>query len=204
MLAEEVDESMPRTLEGLSIVVTGSLPTFSRDEAKEAILARGGRAAGSVSKKTAFLVVGDEPGSKYDKAVAASVPILDEDGFRVLLEQGPEAAARGRGPARPVRPTLDDADAPPTGGDADAQTPGEHRGRAGSGTLAPTGDAACDRPGGVASRSRARPQFGVALAAGSVEAGHPGRVRRARGGTPRCCSAAPTGPARPTCTPPSR
>jgi DNA ligase (NAD+) len=92
-LADEVDESVPRTLEGLSIVVTGSLPTLSRDEAKEAILARGGRAAGSVSKKTAFLVVGDEPGSKYDKALAAGVPILDEDGFRVLLELGPDAAA---------------------------------------------------------------------------------------------------------------
>ncbi len=91
-LVEETDESVPRTLEGLSIVVTGSLPTFSRDEAKEEILARGGRAAGSVSKKTAFVVVGDEPGSKYDKAVAAKVPILDEDGFRVLLEQGPDAA----------------------------------------------------------------------------------------------------------------
>ena len=92
-LAEEADESTPRTLEGLSIVVTGSLPSFSRDEAKEAILVRGGRAAGSVSKKTAFLVTGDEPGSKYDKAVAAGVPILDEEGFRVLLEQGPDAAA---------------------------------------------------------------------------------------------------------------
>jgi DNA ligase (NAD+) len=91
-LVEEDDESVPRTLEGLSIVVTGSLPTFSRDEAKEEILVRGGRAAGSVSKKTAFVVVGDEPGSKYDKAVAAKVPILDEDGFRVLLEQGPDAA----------------------------------------------------------------------------------------------------------------
>jgi DNA ligase (NAD+) len=91
-LVEAVDESTPRTLEGLSIVVTGSLPEFSRDEAKEAILARGGRAAGSVSKKTAFVVVGDEPGSKYDKAVAAKVPILDEEGFRVLLEQGPDAA----------------------------------------------------------------------------------------------------------------
>jgi DNA ligase (NAD+) len=91
-LVEGTDEAVPRTLEGLSIVVTGSLPTFSRDEAKEEILARGGRAAGSVSKKTAFVVVGDEPGSKYDKAVAAKVPILDEDGFRVLLEQGPDAA----------------------------------------------------------------------------------------------------------------
>ncbi|MEJ2868648.1 NAD-dependent DNA ligase LigA [Actinomycetospora sp. OC33-EN08] len=102
-LAEEVDESVPRTLEGLSVVVTGSLPEFSRDEAKEAILARGGRAASSVSKKTAFVVVGDEPGSKYDKAVAAKVPILDEDGFRVLLEQGPDAA-------REVAQTPPDAD----------------------------------------------------------------------------------------------
>jgi DNA ligase (NAD+) len=99
---------VPRTLEGLSVVVTGSLPTLSRDEAKEAILARGGRAAGSVSKKTAFLVVGDEPGSKYDKAVAAGVPVLDEDGFRVLLEQGPEAAA-GSALAPPEPPAAEDA-----------------------------------------------------------------------------------------------
>jgi DNA ligase (NAD+) len=97
-LVDEADESVPRTLEGLSIVVTGSLPTLSRDEAKEAILARGGRAAGTVSKKTAFVVVGDEPGSKYEKAVAAGVPILDEDGFRVLLDRGPEAAAAAAQP----------------------------------------------------------------------------------------------------------
>lgn len=92
-MADERDESVPRTLTGLSIVVTGSLETYSRDEAKEFIMARGGRAAGSVSKKTAFVVVGDSPGSKYDKAVQLKVPVLDEDGFRVLLEQGPEAAA---------------------------------------------------------------------------------------------------------------
>lgn len=92
-MADERDESVPRTLEGLSIVVTGSLPGFSRDEAKEAILARGGKAAGSVSKKTSFVVVGDSPGSKYDKAVELGVPVLDEDGFRVLLEAGPDAAA---------------------------------------------------------------------------------------------------------------
>jgi DNA ligase (NAD+) len=73
-------------------VVTGSLQTFSRDEAKETIMARGGKASGSVSKKTAFVVVGDAPGSKYDKAVQLKVPVLDEDGFRVLLEQGPDAA----------------------------------------------------------------------------------------------------------------
>ena len=79
----------PRTLEGLTIVVTGSLTGFSRDEAKEAILARGGKAAGSVSKKTAYVVAGDSPGSKYDKAVELGVPILDEDGFRTLLDRGP-------------------------------------------------------------------------------------------------------------------
>ena len=90
----ERDTSVPRNLEGLSIVVTGTLREFSRDEAKEAIMARGGKAAGSVSKKTAFVVVGDAPGSKYDKAVQLKIPVLDEDGFRVLLDQGPEAAMK--------------------------------------------------------------------------------------------------------------
>ncbi|WP_407685635.1 NAD-dependent DNA ligase LigA [Mycobacterium sp. HUMS_1102779] len=88
-MADERDTSVPRTCEGLTIVVTGSLTAFSRDEAKEAIVARGGKAAGSVSKKTDFVVAGDSPGSKYDKAVELGVPILDEDGFRRLLEQGP-------------------------------------------------------------------------------------------------------------------
>ncbi|CAM2902668.1 NAD-dependent DNA ligase LigA [Saccharomonospora xinjiangensis] len=88
----ERDTSVPRHLEGLSIVVTGSLAEFSRDEAKEAIMVRGGKAAGSVSKKTAFVVVGDAPGSKYDKAIQLKVPVLNEDGFRVLLDDGPEAA----------------------------------------------------------------------------------------------------------------
>ncbi|WET78009.1 NAD-dependent DNA ligase LigA [Amycolatopsis sp. QT-25] len=92
-MEEERDESIPRNLEGLSIVVTGSLNDYSRDEAKEFIMARGGKAAGSVSKKTAFVVVGDAPGTKYDKAVQLKVPVLDENGFRVLLESGPEAAA---------------------------------------------------------------------------------------------------------------
>lgn len=91
-MSEPVDESVPRNLEGLSIVVTGSLDVFSRDEAAEAIMERGGRAAGSVSRKTAFVVAGDSPGSKYDKAVSLGVPVLDEAGFRVLLADGPEAA----------------------------------------------------------------------------------------------------------------
>jgi len=88
-MADERDDSVPRILAGLTIVVTGSLTGFSRDEAKEAIVARGGKAAGSVSKKTDYVVAGDSPGSKYDKAVELGVPVLDEDGFRALLADGP-------------------------------------------------------------------------------------------------------------------
>ncbi|WP_194166741.1 NAD-dependent DNA ligase LigA [Mycolicibacterium sp. P9-22] len=89
-MVDERDAGIERTLEGLSIVVTGSLTGFSRDEAKEAILTRGGKAAGSVSKKTSYVVAGDAPGSKYDKAIELGVPVLDEDGFRKLLADGPE------------------------------------------------------------------------------------------------------------------
>jgi DNA ligase (NAD+) len=99
-LAEAAGDEGPRVLEGLSVVVTGSLEGFSRDQAAEAIQTRGGRAAGSVSKKTDFVVVGDSPGSKYDKAVELGVPVLDEAGFVVLLEQGP-AAARDVATTRP-------------------------------------------------------------------------------------------------------
>jgi DNA ligase (NAD+) len=91
-MVDERDDSVPRTLEGLSIVVTGSLDHWSRDQAKESILARGGKASSSVSKSTAFVVVGESPGSKHDKAVSLKVPILDEDGFAVLLSDGPDAA----------------------------------------------------------------------------------------------------------------
>jgi DNA ligase (NAD+) len=99
-LAEAAGDEGPRVLEGLSVVVTGSLEGFSRDQAAEAIQTRGGRAAGSVSKKTDFVVVGDSPGSKYDKAVELGVPVLDEAGFVVLLEQG-AAAARDVATTRP-------------------------------------------------------------------------------------------------------
>ncbi|MGW5438894.1 NAD-dependent DNA ligase LigA [Nocardia asteroides] len=92
-MEDERDDSIERNLEGLSIVVTGSLQTFTRDGAKEAILVRGGKAAGSVSKKTAFVVIGDAPGSKAAKAEELGVPILDEDGFRRLLDGGPDAVA---------------------------------------------------------------------------------------------------------------
>jgi DNA ligase (NAD+) len=88
-MADERDESVARTLEGLTVVVTGSLDDFSRDSAKEAILARGGKAAGSVSKNTDYVVVGENAGSKADKAEQLGVPILDEAGFKQLLEAGP-------------------------------------------------------------------------------------------------------------------
>lgn len=91
-MADERDAGIEPTCAGLTIVVTGSLAGFSRDEAKEAIIVRGGKAAGSVSKKTSFVVAGDAPGSKYDKAVELGVPILDEDGFRTLLVDGPPTA----------------------------------------------------------------------------------------------------------------
>ncbi|WP_405871347.1 NAD-dependent DNA ligase LigA [Streptomyces zaomyceticus] len=82
----------PRPLEGLTVVVTGTLEKFTRDGAKESLQSLGAKVTGSVSKKTAFVVVGENPGSKYDKAMQLKVPVLDEEGFTVLLEQGPEAA----------------------------------------------------------------------------------------------------------------
>lgn len=94
-MEDEQDESMPRTLEGLTVVVTGSLPNFSRDEAKEAILLRGGKAAGSVSKNTSYVVAGESAGSKLDKAEQLGIRVLDEDGFRQLLDGGPGALGDG-------------------------------------------------------------------------------------------------------------
>ncbi|WP_370584872.1 NAD-dependent DNA ligase LigA [Micromonospora sp. ANENR4] len=91
-MAEEAADEGPRPLDGVTVVVTGTLSGFSRDQAAEAIQVRGGKVTGSVSKKTGFVVVGDNPGSKADKAATLKLPILDEDGFRVLLDSGPEAA----------------------------------------------------------------------------------------------------------------
>ena len=93
-LAEERTEQGPRPLDGLAVVVTGSLQNYSRDSATEAVQALGGKVTGSVSKKTDFVVAGDNPGgSKYDRAIALKVPMLDEAGFQTLLDQGPRAAA---------------------------------------------------------------------------------------------------------------
>ncbi|GAB3153637.1 NAD-dependent DNA ligase LigA [Micromonospora sonneratiae] len=93
MAEERVDEG-PRPLAGVTVVVTGTLAGYSRDQAAEAVQTLGGKISGSVSKKTGFVVVGDNPGSKADKAISLKVPVLDEDGFRVLLTQGPEAALK--------------------------------------------------------------------------------------------------------------
>ncbi|MGW7354269.1 NAD-dependent DNA ligase LigA [Streptomyces sp. NPDC054784] len=85
-------EEGPRPLEGVSVVVTGTLAAHTRDGAKEALQRLGAKVSGAVSKKTGFVVVGENPGSKYDKAVQAKVPILDDEGFEKLLTEGPDAA----------------------------------------------------------------------------------------------------------------
>ncbi|MFD5819737.1 NAD-dependent DNA ligase LigA [Streptomyces sp. NPDC127038] len=87
------EDAGPRPLEGLTVVVTGTLEHHTRDGAKEELQSRGAKVTGSVSKKTSFVVVGDNPGSKYDKAMQLKVPVLNEEGFAVLLGQGPDAAA---------------------------------------------------------------------------------------------------------------
>jgi DNA ligase (NAD+) len=89
MAAARFDESLPKTLEGAAVVVSGTLDGFTRDGARQAIVARGGKSPGSVSKKTKALVVGAEPGAaKVTKAEESDVPIIDEAGFVHLLETG--------------------------------------------------------------------------------------------------------------------
>lgn len=87
-MADEVSELPEQVLEGMTIVVTGTLENFSRDSAKEAIVSRGGKAAGSVSKKTTYVVVGENAGSKETKARELGVPVLNEAQFQQLLDTG--------------------------------------------------------------------------------------------------------------------
>lgn len=93
------EDEGPRPLEGLTVVVTGTLTAHTRDGAKDALQSLGAKVTGSVSRKTSFVVVGDNPGSKYDKAMQLKVPVLDEEGFAVLLGQGPDAAREAAVPA---------------------------------------------------------------------------------------------------------
>jgi DNA ligase (NAD+) len=86
--AEGADKQVERTLEGKAIVLTGGLEGFTRDEATQAILARGGRVTSSVSKRTHYVVVGTDAGSKADRAIELGVPTLDEAAFRHLLATG--------------------------------------------------------------------------------------------------------------------
>ena len=87
-LVDAPKEKLKQTLAGLTIVVTGSLNDFTRDGASEAITSRGGKASSSVSAKTDFVVAGDSAGSKLDKAQELGITILDEAGFKKLLEKG--------------------------------------------------------------------------------------------------------------------
>lgn len=92
MEEEGGQDSGPRPLDGVTVVVTGTLDSYTRDAAKEALQRLGAKVTGSVSKKTGFVVAGVSPGSKYDKAVQLKVPILDDAGLGVLLERGVDAA----------------------------------------------------------------------------------------------------------------
>jgi DNA ligase (NAD+) len=98
-----------RPLAGITVVITGTLADWTRDEASEAVTGKGGKVASSVSKKTDFVVAGENAGSKYDKAVSLGVPILDDAGLRTLLDEGPEAA---RAVAQTEPPKADAAPAP--------------------------------------------------------------------------------------------
>lgn len=88
-------DDAPRPLVGVTVVITGTLASYSRDGAAEAVQGQGGKVSGAVSKKTDFVVIGAEPGAaKYEKALALKRPVLDDAGFVALLTDGPEAAAR--------------------------------------------------------------------------------------------------------------
>ena len=101
VMRDEPQPQRDQTLAGLAVVVTGSLEGFTRDSAAEAITTRGGKVAGSVSKKTSFVVVGESPGSKYEKALDLKVPVLmGAEAFQVLLDPGAEAAAALAAPDR--------------------------------------------------------------------------------------------------------
>lgn len=87
-MEDEVREDIEQTLEGLTVVVSGAMPGYTREGAKEAIVARGGKASGSVSKKTSLVIAGPGAGSKAAKAEALGVPVVDQSYFERVLKQG--------------------------------------------------------------------------------------------------------------------
>ncbi len=89
-MVETFVNTNPQTLAGLTLVVTGSLESFTRDGVDEVITLHGGKSSGSVSKKTSFVVVGDSPGSKATKAAELGVRMLNEAQFKELLAHGPD------------------------------------------------------------------------------------------------------------------
>ena len=94
MEAEAAGDTLPQTLAGLTFVLTGSLVQsgMTRTEAGDKLKAMGAKVSGSVSKKTSYVVAGEAAGSKYDKAVALGVPVLDEAAFLHIVETGERPA----------------------------------------------------------------------------------------------------------------
>jgi len=92
-MAEAGSGAGPKPLDGITVVITGTLEGWTRDAATEALQEQGAKVSGSVSKKTSFVVAGDNPGSKYDKALSLGVPVLDAAGLEKLLRSGPDAAS---------------------------------------------------------------------------------------------------------------
>jgi DNA ligase (NAD+) len=95
-MADDQRPALEQTLDGATVVVTGSVPGFTRDQVKEAISERGGKAAGSVSAKTTVVVAGDNAGSKRQRAEELQIPIISPELFPALLEAGVEAALKMR------------------------------------------------------------------------------------------------------------
>ena len=86
MLIESDDEDIPKIFEKMKIVLTGTLPTLKRNDAKEMIEKRGGKATSSVSKSTSFVLAGEEAGSKLTKANDLGIKVIDEEKFLQLID----------------------------------------------------------------------------------------------------------------------